>query len=394
VRKTEDYSYEKFVWEISEKASPKAIELGGKKVEIFQKDEYTVTKKACNKTLLKEIWATGSILDGNSSGRFFRDYLTGRYIEDGLGVLYKVYGIGDDDLPYRYFTGPQREGATKGKYYQGVPSSINSGTSEAIKKKPIITFFDLAGDFGNCRHEGGVDFRSGKKPIILFKKLFEILKWEKSDIVLDFFAGSASTAHAIMQQNLEDEYYRKFIMVQIPELCDEKSEAYKQGFKTIADISKERIRRAGKKIKEEAGLIGEKLDIGFRVLKVDTSNMKDVYYTPDAVSQETLAGLIDNIKDDRTDEDLLFQVLLDWGIDLTLPITTEQIADKPVHFVDENALAACFAPGIDEDFVKELASRKPLRAVFRDGSYGSDATKINVEQIFKLLSPHTEVKSI
>jgi adenine-specific DNA-methyltransferase len=214
------------------------------------------------------------------------------------------------------------------------------------------------------------------------------------DIVLDFFSGSATTAHAVMALNAEGGGARRFILVQLPELCVETSEAYKAGFTTIAEIGKERIRRAGKKIKEDLGISSPHLDIGFRVLKLDTTNMKDVYYAPDVVTQQTLAGLVDNVKDDRTDEDLLFQVLLDWGVDLTLPITSEQIKDMTVYFVDTNALAACFETGIDEAFVKELAKRKPLRAVFRDTGYGSDATKINVEQIFKLLSPATEVKSV
>lgn len=231
------------------------------------------------------------------------------------------------------------------------------------------------------------------KPVRLMRRLLELVA-SSDAIVLDFFAGSCSLAHAVMELNAIDGGIRRHIMIQLPEYCDEKSEACKAGFNSIADIGKERIRRAGKKIKEQGGLRGDKLDIGFRVLKVETSNMKDVYYQPDAVTQQTLAGQVDNVKEDRTDEDLLFQVLLDWGVDLTLPITPETINGKTVYFVDTNALAACFEPGINEAFIKELAKRKPLRAVFRDTGYGSDATKINVEQIIKLLSPTTEVKSI
>ncbi len=216
----------------------------------------------------------------------------------------------------------------------------------------------------------------------------------KNDIILDFFSGSATTAHAVMQLNAKDESYRKFIMVQLPEPCDEKSEAYKAGYKTIAEIGKERIRRAGKKIKEESPLTTQNLDIGFRVFKVDTSNMKDVYYTPDELKQGSLDLFKDNIKPDRRPEDLLFQVMLDWGLDLALPIAKQTISDKTVFFVDTNALLACFDAGVTEDMVKELAKHKPLRAVFRDDSFGSDSVKINVEQIFKLLSPTTEVKAI
>jgi adenine-specific DNA-methyltransferase len=197
-----------------------------------------------------------------------------------------------------------------------------------------------------------------------------------------------------LEVNAEDGGNRRFIMVQLPEKCGEYSEASKAGYKTIAEVGKERIRRAGKKIKEEAGLSGQNLDIGFRVLKVDTSNMKDVYYKPDALKKGDLFDHIENIKEDRTPEDLLFQVLLDWGVDLSLPIAQEKIDGKTVFFVDENALAACFDTDITEELVKKLAARKPLRAVFRDAGFSSDAVKINVEQIFKLISPGTEVKAI
>ncbi|MBU1121605.1 MAG: site-specific DNA-methyltransferase [Candidatus Omnitrophica bacterium] len=238
------------------------------------------------------------------------------------------------------------------------------------------------------------------KPTSLLEYILSFLKSDKdevnNDIILDFFAGSGTTAHAVMQLNAEDGGNRKFIMVQIPELCDDKSEAYKTGFKTIADIGKERIRRVGKKIKEENAATPPNLDIGFRVFKVDSSNMRDVYYNPDAYSQDTLFKMTDNIKSDRTEEDLLFQVLLDWGVDLALPVSKEKIAGNDVFFVSDNALAACFVKKgeITEDFCKELAKRKPLRVVFRDDGFKDDSVKINVEQIFKLASPHTEIKTI
>jgi adenine-specific DNA-methyltransferase len=247
------------------------------------------------------------------------------------------------------------------------------------------------------------------KPTQLIKSLLT-QGADSNDIILDFFAGSSVTAHAVMQLNSQDNGNRKFIMVQLPELCDEKSEAFKAGYKTIADISKERIRRAGKTIKDELEKQKNKnqatffeestpqtsLDIGFRVLKIDSSNMNDVYYTPDAVDQNQLSLLTDNIKEDRTSEDLLFQVLLDWGVDLTLPISRETIQNLEVFFVDQNGLAACFEKNgkITEDFCKELASRKPLRVVFRDSGFKDDSIKINVEQIFKLISPHTDIRTI
>jgi len=228
----------------------------------------------------------------------------------------------------------------------------------------------------------------------------QLIKWflslhESDDyVVMDFFAGSSATAHAAMQLNAEDGGNRKFIMSQLPEPCGETSEAFKAGYKSIAEISKERIRRAGKKILEGECHKDWNQDVGFRVLKIDSSNMADVYYEPDTLSQDMFASQVDNVKSGRTAEDLLFQVLLDWGVDLSLPIRKETMQDKTVFFVDENALVACFDKGIGEELVKELAKYEPLRVVFHDNGFASDAVKINVEQIFKQMSPGTEVKSI
>ena len=258
----------------------------------------------------------------------------------------------------------------------------------------------------NIYQEGDIDFKNGKKPLKLLKRLVDYIT-NKDDIVVDFFGGSSTTAHAVMQLNQDDGGNRKCIIVQLPEQLDSTSKKKKDNKlaiefcdalgipRTVAEIGKERIRRAGKKIKEENPSVSD-LDIGFRVLKVDSSNMADVYYTPDAVDQGMLTSLVDNIKADRTEEDLLFQVLLDWGVDLSLPITEKTIHEHRVFFVDTNALAACFASGgeITEEFCKELAHRKPLRVVFRDSGFKDSTVKINVEQIFKLISPHTDVKCI
>jgi len=251
--------------------------------------------------------------------------------------------------------------------------------------------------------EGGAELKQlfgaavfdNPKPTKLIQRMLSLLPSDEKDgIVLDFFAGSGSSAHALMAQQMNGGAQHRFIMVQLPEECAVGSEAMRLGFRNIAAVSKERIRKAGGLLREKATLLGEHSDLGFRVLKVDSSNMKDVYYRPDKATPALLGGHVDNIKEDRSDEDLLFQVLLDWGVDLSLSIKKETISGKPVYFVDTNALAACFASGIDEEFVKELASRKPLRAVFRDAGYGGDDVKINVEQIFKQLSPGTEVKTL
>lgn len=217
---------------------------------------------------------------------------------------------------------------------------------------------------------------------------------KENDIIMDFFSGSATTAHAVMQLNAEDGGHRKFIMVQLPEVCDEKSEAYKAGYKNICEIGKERIRRAGEKIKADNPLTTQDLDIGFRVFKVDSSNMNDVYYSAGEYSQDMLVNLEDNIKPDRTDLDLLFGCLLDWGLPISLPYTSEQIENCTVHTYNEGDLIACFDENIPEIVIKEIAKRKPIRAVFRDAGFGSSPEKINVTEIFKMLAPDTDVKVI
>ncbi|EGR1091152.1 site-specific DNA-methyltransferase, partial [Vibrio cholerae] len=236
------------------------------------------------------------------------------------------------------------------------------------------------------------DFFDFPKDELVLQEIVEMLT-ENDDIIVDFFAGSSTTAHSVMLQNAKDGGNRKFFMIQLDERVNEKSAASSAGFNLISDISKERIRRAGAKILEGECHKDWNKDVGFRVLKVDSSNMTDVYYSPDQVTQGSLDLLVDNIKADRTDEDLLFQVLLDWGVDLTLPIRKETIQGKSVFFVDDDALVACFDLRINEALIKELATKEPLRVVFRDDGFESDAVKINAEQIFKQVSPHTEVKA-
>ncbi len=213
-------------------------------------------------------------------------------------------------------------------------------------------------------------------------------------IIMDFFSGSATTAHAVMQLNAEDGGHRKFIMVQLPEKCDESSEAYKAGYKTICDIGKERIRRAGRKIREENPLTSQDLDIGFRVLKLDSTNMKDVYYNPADITQTGLLDMVSNIKEDRNDLDLLFGCLIDWGLPLSLPYTSETIDGCTVHTYNDGDLIACFDTDIPDSVIREIARRKPLRAVFRDAGFANSPAKINVFEIFKLLAPDSSVRVI
>lgn len=248
--------------------------------------------------------------------------------------------------------------------------------------------------FGGSDDAMGLPF-DNPKPVYVAKKLISTLCKNENDIILDFFSGSATTAHAVMQLNAEDGGRRKFIMVQLPEPCDEKSEAYKAGYKNICEIGKERIRRAGEKILKEQlannnstlNSPNSKLDIGFRVLKLDSTNMKDVYYAPDDYDQGMLAGLKSNIKDDRTDLDLLFGCLIEWGLPLSLPYKSEQIDGCTVHTYNDGDLIACFDANVPESVVKEIAQRKPLRAVFRDSGFASSPEKINMFEIFKLYMP-------
>ena len=281
------------------------------------------------------------------------------------------------------------------KTYQNckIAKTASGFTIEYIQRtKAISTLEFVENEYSNDNSKKNLTslFESSvfdySKPTALLKTLAQYSS-AADDIVMDFFSGSATTAHAVMQLNAEDGGHRKFIMVQLPEPCDEASEAYKAGYKNICEIGKERIRRAGDKIKSESPMTTQDLDIGFRVLKLDDTNMKDVYYAPDDYDQGMLAGLESNIKDDRTDLDLLFGCLIEWGLSLSLPYKFEQIDGCTVHTYNDGDLIACFDANIPESVVKEIAKRKPLRAVFRDSGFASSPEKINVFEIFKLYMP-------
>ena len=258
------------------------------------------------------------------------------------------------------------------------------------KTKKYTTWIDETNDGAKGIKDlfGSTVFDYPKSPNLLVRFL-KMAGVESGDIILDFFSGSATTAHAVIQLNAEDGGHRKFIMVQLPEKCDEKSEAYKAGYRTICEIGKERIRRAGAKIKEEAGLTAQNLDTGFRVLKCDTSNMKDVYYNPAEYEVNMFSRLEDNIKEDRTPEDLLFQVMLDLGVLLSSKIEETTIAGKKVFNVEDNYLIACFDSDVSEETIKAIAKQKPYYFVMRDSSMASDSVATNFDQIFATYSPET-----
>lgn len=239
----------------------------------------------------------------------------------------------------------------------------------------------------------GIKFDSPKNPELI-SEIIELLDVHDDDIVLDFFSGSASTADAVMQKNLKDKHRIKYIMVQIAETCNEKSEAYKAGYKTICDIGEDRIRKVGQKIKNDNPIESNMLDLGFRVFELSDSNMNDVYYSANDYTQDLIASLESNIKSDRNDLDLLFGCLLEWGLPLSMPLTIEEIEGFKVHTYNDGDLIACFNENIPDSVVKAIAKRQPLRAVFRDSSFEDSPAKINVSEIFKIMAPDTRVKVI
>ncbi|MFD1954593.1 site-specific DNA-methyltransferase [Paenibacillus thailandensis] len=275
------------------------------------------------------------------------------------------------------------DGRPRHKLFLNEMSSQYTGFSSLISKN----VFTVQGtrELSELFQESVFDF---PKPSDLIMTLLEQAT-SAEDLILDFFSGSATTAHAVMKLNSEDGGNRKYIMIQLPEKTDENSEAYKAGFKNICEIGKERIRRAAKKIKEETGA---DIDYGFRVFRLDSSNMKDVYYTPDKLKQGDMFDLASNIKEDRTGEDLLIQVMLELGLELSLPMETKQLEGKTVHYVAGNSLIACFDDNVPESVIKQIAAEHPLRVVFRDSSFEDDSARINVEELFKMLSPGTEIQ--
>ena len=276
-----------------------------------------------------------------------------------------------------------------------------SGSYQLVKKEVGGTYrSQLLLDYKFSNNEASRALKELKipfdysKPVKLISQLMKMIPAEKGDIILDFFSGSATTAHAVMQLNVEDGEDRKFIMVQLPEETDKESGAFKDGYKNICEIGKERIRRAAKKIKEdnkEKDL--SKVDFGFKVFRIDSSNMKDVYYNPNAINQTTLGNFKDNIKDDRTPEDLLYQVLIDMAIPISAKVKENKIKGKNVFVVETESgepwLVACFDNNVDLELVKEIADIKPLKAVFRDSSFKNDSAKVNCEEYLKNKSPNT-----
>lgn len=382
------YSLDAFKYKITELSEGTRINVKGRDVDIFRKGEWTIEEIEPSMDGLKETWVSGSIYSGTGNGTMVQNVIEPRVEIDGYGSMYKIHGLGEDGLGYRYFQGPQKEGANRSKMFSAVPLVKRAGILDgtAVKYQSIPNIYDFSPDFGNIRHEGGISFNSGKKPVKMMKQIINYCA-KKDALILDFFSGSASTAEGVLQLNKEDGGNRKFIMVQVPEVTDEKSDARKAGFETICDLGEQRIKNVIEKIDEEG-------EMGFRVFTVDESNMTDVYYTPSEYSQELLSILQSNVRADRTDLDLLFGCLLEWGLPLSMPYSSEKIEGCTVHNYNDGDLIACFDENIPDSVIKAIAKQQPLRAVFRDSSFAGSPSKINVGEIFKLMAPDTTVKVI
>ena len=310
----------------------------------------------------------------------------------------KVTGFNDDTIKNGFWTEVTRNDKTylltrdnNGKIQQLLRLSDSWGATDGFNGEQGLR--KIRGDWwegfyidmGNVSKEGDVDFKNGKKPLRLIKQLIKFVTpySDPDSLILDFFSGSATTAHAVMQLNAEDGGKRKYICVQLPEETPEGSEARKAGYATIPEIAKERIRRAGRKIKEESQLTTQDLDTGFRVFRIDSGNYKDVTMQPNEYDQQMLDLFVDNIKADRTDLDLLFGAMLAWGVQLSLPMTTEEVDGCKIYAVDGNGLVACFAENISKNVVQAMAAKQPLRVLFRDSCFDEDKTKINIFEHFK-----------
>jgi len=290
------------------------------------------------------------------------------------------YGPDGTGIPRRKTYLAERNGKSAWTWW---PNSEVGHTQEGTRE--VRALFDKDGE----------TFFDFPKPVRLIERVVQLAtKTDRADVVVDFFAGSGTTAHAVMNANLADGGNRRFVLVQMPELLDAKSAAAMAGYHSIADISRDRVRRAGAAAAKQALGHDFALDVGFRSLRIDTTNMTDVDSTADDLVQASLMSAVDSVKPDRSNEDLLFQVLLDWGLELAAPITVEEVASRCVLSVDDDALIACFDKHVTEDLVKTIAMRRPLRAVFLDAGFATDAARINAEQIFREVSPETDVRTI
>jgi len=396
----EKNSADDYRWNVSVNKPPREIiELGGYKIEIYSADSWSVADMGAGNGNLKEYQIRGSLItQKGSASEFYEINLRERREIDGESTLYKVIGMGEkgDGLGYRYIRQPNDFSFKNGFYYQGKPISTNES-----KGLPYPNFWDYVVESNNVGEEGGIEYKGGKKPVALIEKMLEIagVTNDTNATVLDFFSGSATTAHAVMRLN-QDGGNRKFIMVQLPENLDEAFEKASPKNKAslkntlnfldknhkphfISELGKIRIELCGNELKDKVS------DTGFRVLKCDSSNMKEVYYNPAELEISLLTDLTDNVKEDRTAEDLLFQVMLDLGIMLSAKIEQTTLDGKTVFNVNGNHLIACFDKEITDETIKAIAKQEPYYFVMRDDGFANDSVATNFEQIFATYSPDT-----
>ena len=358
----------------------------------------------CREELLSESTSRSLRKDGDADRRsdrpdmyyaIYANTITGELSLERIPNSITIYPKRPDGSDGRWRWGKNKFNAEKDKLVLKQRKNNGAWDVHVVSEEGTVRYYPWESIIRQNTASGGNQLTEllGNNSFFSYPKNVEYIKWiislhrDSNGIFLDFFSGSATTAHAVMKLNAEDGGNRKFIMVQLPEKTDENSEAYKAGYKNICEIGKERIRRAGRKIKEEAGLQAQNLDTGFRVLKLDSSNMEDVYYTPEAFDASKL--FVDNVKEDRTSEDLLFQVMLDLGAELSAKIECRKVAGKDVYFVDDNFLIACFDGDVNETAITEIAKMSPVYFVMRDSSMSSDNVADNFDQIFQHYSKET-----
>ena len=389
---SQPYSIKGFTDEIIEHGSGETVLIDGKKVEIFKKGEWErVVHSEAELAYLKPTWITGSIYSGTGHGTVYQKVVEPRYELDGYGSLYKIYGLGEDGLGYRYMRNPQSEKYSKGEMFSGVPlqrlKEIESG--DAIKYSPITNFYDFSPDFGNIRHEGGVSFNSGKKPIKLLKQLINY-HLDKDSIVLDFFSGSSSTAHAVMSLNSEDNGNRKYIMFQLPELLDNSIQINGKKLETISDVGAERIRISGEKIIFENPVLNNRIDTGFKYLTLDKSNIKE-WNTDFETIEDEIDLFAEVFVENRSELDVVYEIMLKNGLELTLPVNTFEVDGKKVYDIAFGLQFICLADNIDTAIAKAIIDKRDeygmdtiSGVVFKDAGFkGNDSEKLNCIQLLK-----------
>lgn len=378
------------------------VDGDGSEIKIYSRDNAIIKSV---KTIAAEEGISEKQVYANFAHRIFQTAMPQSSIRPRVIAKVKELDAKKSDL-YSIEYIP-RSGKNKGKVYEqfykgesfrlfawlGDVSEMVDGV--LCKKELQGTYWDFVGETKNLSKEGGIAFPNGKKPLRMLKRIVNMQR-DKSAIALDFFAGSGTTAHAVMQLNAEDGGNRKWILVQLPEVMDKKSEEYKAGFTTIPDLTRERIRRAGEKIAVEQPDV--KVDYGFRALTIADTNYKDVYKPAGQLRQANLLADVDNVKEDRSDLDLLYGVLTQSALELNRPISTTEIAGATVYrydyFGEVSGLVACFAKDVPEEAIKAIAALKPLTAVFRDSSFADSQAKVNLAEHFRILSPETKVKVI